>query len=108
MGFQMGGKLRDRETAKTDSTGQNRRRTITPIRAQRGSDGIQSPAIFMPQRLVGSQRAESGKLAEASETPKQLPAFSELEPWVSIRKMAFLKAIFVHLIDAHGRIDGKY
>ncbi len=37
-----------------------------------------------------------------------LPEFSELEPWASIRKMAFLKAIFVHLIGAHGRIDGKY
>ncbi len=37
-----------------------------------------------------------------------VPEFSELEPWASIRKMAFLEAIFVHLIDAHGRIDGKY
>ncbi len=36
-----------------------------------------------------------------------LPGFSELEPWASIRKMAFQRAIFVYLIDAHGRIDGN-
>ncbi len=38
VGFQMGGQLRHRETAQRDSTGQNRRRTIAPIRAKRGSD----------------------------------------------------------------------
>ncbi len=70
----MGGQLRHRETAQTEPTGQNRRRAITPICAKRGNDRIQSPAIFMSQTPMGSLRAEIEKLAEASETPKQLRA----------------------------------
>ncbi len=54
--------------------------------------------------LQGSQR--SSRLLRRN-TPQSIPGSSELEPWASIRKMAVLKAIFVDLIDAHGRIDGK-